>query len=239
MFPFVFAALTFINLITVLALFLAFAEKPVFEVSDGPEQDHTISFASRFEDKGKRHRSSRSRAGSQPLDRRQAYELLFQKKTVASVWRWLERLCIPLRDRRDASQEVFLEAHKSFHRYNPLLARPERWLNQIAVHMASHYHNRAVNRREVLKAEGFFEEEDAGPGMDEQIEREETRLRLLELLQRVDPKLRYVLVEHDLNHIPMREVAEQLGIKVTTAYKWRARALTALADEIHRREPEK
>jgi DNA-directed RNA polymerase specialized sigma24 family protein len=37
----------------------------------------------------------------------------------------------------------------------------------------------------------------------------------------------------------MREVAEQLGIKVNTAYKWRARALTALADEIHRMEPEK
>jgi RNA polymerase sigma-70 factor (ECF subfamily) len=75
--------------------------------------------------------------------------------------------------------------------------------------------------------------------MDEEIEQEEARLRLLELLQHVDPKLRYVLVEHDLNHIPMREVAAQLGITINTAYKWRARALTALAGEIHRMDPKK
>jgi RNA polymerase sigma-70 factor (ECF subfamily) len=153
------------------------------------------------------------------------------------VWRWLERLGIPLRDRGDASQEVFLEAHKSFYRYNPLLARPERWLNQIAVHVASHYRDRAMCGREVLTADDFFEEEDEGPGVDEEIEQEEARLRLLELLQRVDPKLRYVLVEHDLKHIPMREIAEQLGIATNTAYKWRTRAIAALADEFRHALP--
>jgi RNA polymerase sigma factor (sigma-70 family) len=231
MVPHVFAALTVVNILILFVIFLALARESFFEFATAPDQDSGLSLASRHDDKGKRRRSPR--AGRQPLDRQQAYELLFQQKTIALVWRWLERLCIPLRDRGDASQEVFLEAHKSFHKYNPLLARPERWLNQIAVHMASHYHARAVNRREVLTSEDFFEKEDAGPGMDEQLEQEEARLRLLELLQRVDPKLRYVLVEHDLNHIPMREVAKQLGIPVNTAYKWRDRAIAALADEFN------
>jgi RNA polymerase sigma-70 factor (ECF subfamily) len=106
--------------------------------------------------------------------------------------------------------------------------------------MASRYHDRAVHRREVLTtAENFFEKEDVAPGTDEELEQEEARLRLIELLQRVDPKLRHVLVAHDFDHIPMREVAKQLGISVNTAYKWRARTIAALAGEIHRMDLEK
>jgi DNA-directed RNA polymerase specialized sigma24 family protein len=70
--------------------------------------------------------------------------------------------------------------------------------------------------------------------LGEEIEREQNRRRLLELIQRVPPKLRAVLIADDLDHVPMREVARQLGIPVSTAYKWRDRGIAELAMEVCR-----
>ena len=194
---------------------------------EGPGTD-TTSYASRFDEKPKPRRRS-SRAGSIRLDKQRAHKLLFRQKTFASVWHWLERLGIPVRDRPDARQEVFLEAHKSFHSYNPLRGRPERWLNKITVHIAYHYRERAVHRREELTPDDPLDAVDPTPGPDEQFKREQARLLVLDRLQAVDAKLRGVLIAHDLDGIPMVEIAEQLRIPVSTAYKWRIRAMAELA----------
>lgn len=45
-----------------------------------------------------------------------------------------------------------------------------------------------------------------------------------------------VLIEHDLEGLPMLDVAESREIPLSTCYKWRARALGALRAEIERRE---
>ena len=175
-----------------------------------------------------------------PLDRDRAFEILFREKTFASVWHWLDRLGVPLRDRLDVSQEVFLAAHQSFHTYDPMRSRPERWLNKITVHIAAHYRDRAVHRREELTAPGLLDVVDEHPGPDEQISREEDRREVLDLIHALDLELRAVLIAHDIDGIPMQEIAAQHGIPLSTAYKWRARALVAFhaAHEQRRREEE-
>ena len=168
---------------------------------------------------------------SRPLDRERAFALLFRKKTFAAVWHWLGRLGVPVRDRGDVSQEVFLAAYASFPTYNPLRARPERWLNKIAVHVAAHYRARALHRREELTAEDRLDDAvDETPGPDEQIEGHQARLLVLELLHKIDADAGAVLIAHDIDGIPMAEIAAQRGIPLSTAYKWRTRAKARLRE---------
>jgi len=169
-------------------------------------------------------------AESERPDVAQAYRLIFRGKTIAAVWYWLERLAVPLRDRRDVLQEVFFAAFRSFPTYDPGRARPERWLNRITVNTASHYHERAQHKREVLTPEPVIEEVDPAPTAHERIEAEQDRLMLYELLDDIDPHLRSVLIAHDIDEVPMVEIAARHGLPLSTAYKWRARALEALRE---------
>lgn len=180
----------------------------------------------------------RAVARNGPLDKDRAYCLLFREKMIAAVWFWLDRLAVPIRDRRDLIQEVFLQAHRSFHTYDPMRGRPERWLNKITVHAASHYRDRAHHRREELQPEPLLDAVDSTPPAPEQIQAEQDRLLLWELLSTIEPDLRSVLVAHDIDGIPIAEIAEQRGIPLSTAYKWRARALAALRAAAHQRTEE-
>jgi RNA polymerase sigma factor (sigma-70 family) len=154
------------------------------------------------------------------------------------VWRWLERLGIPVRDRSDVRQDVFLAAHQSWSTYNPLRARPEGWLNQITVHVAAHYRSCARHRREVLISGDVDEVADGTPGASDLMADEQRRLMVLELLHTLDADLRALLIAHDLDEVPMAEVAEQFGIPLSTAYKWRARALAAFHEAAEKRRRE-
>lgn len=164
-----------------------------------------------------------------PLDRERAFTFLFRQKTFKCVWRWLRRLGVSARDRHDLRQEVFLAAHRSFHAYDPARARPERWLNRITVHVASHYHERAFHRREELTADPA-RALDRSQGPHEQVESDEEHRLLLELLYVLDVNARAVLVAHDIDGIPMVEIAQRIGIPVSTAYKRRARGMAALKE---------
>ncbi|HSN96712.1 MAG TPA: RNA polymerase sigma factor [Candidatus Nanopelagicales bacterium] len=174
-----------------------------------------------------------------PLDRERAFEILFREKTFSSVCHWLDRLGVPLRDRHDVAQDVFLAAHQGFHTYDPMRSRPERWLNKITVHIAAHYRDRAQHRREELTADLLLDHlVDEGPRADEMIQQEETRLEVLDVLQGIDIGLRSVLIAHDIDGIHMEDIAAQHGIPLSTAYKWRARALMAFAAALEKRHRE-
>jgi len=175
-------------------------------------------------------RESRRPPRQRPMDKERAWSLVFRRRTFKLVWLWLERLGVPIRDRRDVRQDVFLAAHQSWPSYDPLGARPERWLNRITLHIASRYRERALHRCEVLTSGGFEEIVDEGPGPDERFFQEERRTTLLDLLGEIDLDQRAVLVAHAIDGIPMAEVAEQRGIPLSTAYKWRVRALAALSE---------
>lgn len=189
---------------------------------------------------GPRKARSRRQGRGAPLDKARALSILFRRKTFASVWCWLERLGVPVHDRNDVQQDVFLAAHHSWHTYNPLRSRPERWLNKITVHVVAHYWDRALHRREAPSPVEIVDIVDEAPGPDDRIIGEQGRMLVLELLQALHVDLRAVLTAHEFDGISMAEFAEQRGIPLSTAYKWRARALVALheAAEERRREGE-
>lgn len=181
-----------------------------------------------------------------PLDRQRAFVRLFRGKTYDSVWNWLRRLGVPRRDRRDILQDVFLAGYQSFPSYDPLRARPERWLNRITVHVAAHYRDRAHHRREELSS-GHAPRRvaDERPNAEEQIDAAQTRSLILSRLRSLQAEEQRILIQHDIEGVPMATVAEQHGIPLSTAYKWRTRALASLralieeprAERRHQRPP--
>lgn len=178
-------------------------------------------------DAGESQRRGRRRE-IRPRGKGQAVTVLSGQKVYAALWSWLGALDVPLRDRRDVAQDVLLAAFTSLHTYDPMKSRPERWLNGIAVHVAAHYHEKAHRRREELSPEPLLDAEDPAPLACERIDAEQNRQRALAELHSLDPDLRAVLVAHDIDQVPMTEIAAKHGIPVSTAYKRRARALRAL-----------
>ncbi|WP_437971100.1 sigma-70 family RNA polymerase sigma factor [Sorangium sp. So ce260] len=166
-----------------------------------------------------------------------AAALLFRPKVFRDVRRWLERLGVPARDRDDVAGEVWLCAWRSWPTYDPEHARPERWLNRIMLHVCSHYHERASRRREVLLDEPL-DVADPAPDALHLLVAEETRLGVLDAIDRLDLHEREVLVGHDIEEIPIGELVEELEVPMSTAYKRRARALAALRELVEPWEKE-
>ena len=61
---------------------------------------------------------------------------------------------------------------------------------------------------------------------------------VLELLHHLDVDAHSILVAHDLDGVPMADLAQQRGIPLSTAYKWRARALALFHDIVAKRRRE-
>ncbi len=201
------------------------------ERNDGDEADDGPPVA--LMGRGRHPRQPGQGKGPTPLTKEHAAKLLFGRtKMFAVVWRWLARMSIPLHERDDLRQDTFANAWSSWHRYDPAKGRPEPWLNAIAFHIACRYHAAEWRKREELTPSPIDPRTpDASPDAVALLASEEDRLGVLDLLQQIDDVgLRTVLIAHDIDGIPMTEIAEQLGIPESTAYKWRVRALQAFAD---------
>lgn len=125
----------------------------------------------------------------------------------------LRRLSVPARDLEDVLHEVFLVMLKRWDDYDR--DRPIKpWLFGIAFRVASG-HRRRVYRE---LPEGPHEPEYEGEGPDEAVELSESRRLLMRALAVVPLERRAVLVMHEVDEVPMQQVAQQLEIPLFTAY---------------------
>ncbi|WP_437576864.1 sigma-70 family RNA polymerase sigma factor [Sorangium sp. So ce887] len=170
-------------------------------------------------------------------ERAAAHARLFCPAQLRAVLRWLGRLGVPRCHRTDVAGQVWLNAWESWPRFDPKRGRPERWLNAITVHVASHYHERLQHRREELV--DWIDVPDPAPDASAAMESDSIRTSAVDAVNELDPKLRFVLVAHDLEGIPMAQVAEDAGLPLSTLYKRRTRAIGALRDAIGLREARK
>ncbi|WP_437544848.1 sigma-70 family RNA polymerase sigma factor [Sorangium sp. So ce367] len=168
-------------------------------------------------------------------ERAAAHARLFCPALVRAVLSLLGRLGVPRCHRTDVAGQVWLTAWESWPRFDPKRGRPERWLNGITVHVASHYHERRKHRREELV--DLIELADPAPDAAATLESDSIRTGTIDAVNELDPKLRFVLVAHDLDGIPMAQVAEDAGLPLSTLYKRRTKAIDALRDIIGLRVP--
>jgi DNA-directed RNA polymerase specialized sigma24 family protein len=117
-----------------------------------------------------------------------------------------------------------------------------KWLFGIAWRQVSHHLGRAYGRREVpigLRSGACFEGVATLPGGDAHVEMRQRRELTLELLGAVAPWRRVVVILHDGYELPLREIAELLGINANTAGSWLSRGRGELRAAVKRLRPEK
>jgi RNA polymerase sigma-70 factor (ECF subfamily) len=127
--------------------------------------------------------------------------------------RTLRRLGVRAEDLEDEIHEVFLVLNRKWHEYDH--SRPLRpYLFGIAFRIVA-----ARRRRRAREQPGRFEEiTDHLLRPDEALEAAHARALVLRALECVPLPRRAVLVMHDIDEIPMREIAEALSLPIFTGY---------------------
>jgi RNA polymerase sigma-70 factor (ECF subfamily) len=132
------------------------------------------------------------------------------------VWNTLRYLGVQPADVQDLGQEVFLTVHR-------LLARGEvpkttrSWLFALCHNAASNYRRLARHRREV-PSDAAPDAADSSKSLEADLSSKEEWARVAAILDALDFDRRTILVSHDMDEIPMPEVAAALGVPLNTAY---------------------
>ena len=127
--------------------------------------------------------------------------------------RTLRRLGVSPEDVEDLAHEVFLVLRNTWHEYNPERALKP-YLFGIAFRVAASH--RRKHWREVPFA--TVEGQSHAPYPDEVLAANQARAIVLAALERIPLKRRAVLIMHDIDEIPVQDVAATLSIPLFTAY---------------------
>jgi RNA polymerase sigma-70 factor, ECF subfamily len=131
------------------------------------------------------------------------------------VWRSLRRLGVPPSDLPDLSHDVFVVAWKQ--RAHLDQGRSTKaWLFGVAFRVASSHRRRSWFRRR----KDWEIDTVAGSGVDpeQQAVLQAELNRLQTALEEVPLKVRGVLLLHDFDEVPLKDIATELGLKLQTAY---------------------
>jgi len=161
---------------------------------------------------------------------RQTFRQIFEDH-AAAVGRILRAMGVAEADVMDAAQEVFLVVNR---RYGEFEGRSSvsTWIRQICIRVALSSRRSRRRRREDVLAEP--PEESVAADQHSRIEGAEERRLLGWLLDSLDVGQREVIVLHDIEHLPMREVADIVGVPLQTAYSRRKSALANMRERLVR-----
>jgi RNA polymerase sigma-70 factor (ECF subfamily) len=145
------------------------------------------------------------------------------------IYRTLQRLGTSSSETEDLAQEVFLALRQCWPEYDP--GRPLRpYLFGIAFRIA------AAHRRKRTREVPFeiVEVTDPDPGPDDALQTKQARALVLAALGMIPLPRRAVLVMHDLDDVPVQDVASVLGIPRFTAYSRLRKARRELETALRR-----
>jgi RNA polymerase sigma-70 factor (ECF subfamily) len=144
-----------------------------------------------------------------------AFRALFDAE-FRYVWNTLRYLGVRPADVQDVGQEVFLTVHRKLSA-GEVPRSTRSWLFSLCYHAASNYRQLARHRREAPD-DGVPEAADSARDAEAHLAAHQESSRVAEVLDALDLDRRTVLVSHDMDEIPMPEIAEALGIPLNTAY---------------------
>lgn len=148
-----------------------------------------------------------------------------------AVWRTLQRLGVHPGSVDDATQEVFVTAWR---RWDDFEGRSSErtWLLGIAIRVASD-----TRRKQRPTEEVSPELQMSGPGPDTMAASKEVSQRVEQLLGKLEPERREVLLLVDLEGYSVPEVATATGVNLNTLYT-RLRAARQQFEDLVKREAE-
>lgn len=142
------------------------------------------------------------------------FQALFSAE-LGWMWTTLRRLGVRPADLEDVTHDVFLTVYRKLDVYDP--DRPVRpWLFAFAYRAACDYRRLARHREE--PTDDMPEREAVAARGDDILEQKEESALIHAALARIDLDRRAVLVAHEIDGTPMKDVAAALGIPLNTAY---------------------
>ena len=145
------------------------------------------------------------------------------------LFRTLQRLGAPPREVEDLAQEVFLVLYRNW----PTLdtTRPLRpYLFGVAFRIVSAHRRRRANEAPHESSEI----EDHAPGAEAMMQSKEATALLLAALDRIPLARRAVLIMHDIDDVPVADIAQKLSVTRFGAYARLRKARKELAAAIRR-----
>ena len=171
--------------------------------------------------------------GEHAIARSTETEAFFERLMEAHcsyVWTSLRRLGVAPSDCEDLMQEVFCRVHRALPSLDPTrTVRP--WLFGFAMRVASEHRRLARHKREVMTETDVA---DTGPSADEAMASAQRRQVVAQALDALDADKRAVLILHDLDEVPVPEIARALDIAEGTAYSRLRAAHTQFAAAVRR-----
>jgi RNA polymerase sigma factor (sigma-70 family) len=148
------------------------------------------------------------------------------------VHRTLLKVGVRRRDSEDLAQDVFLVMWRRWADFDD--DRPLRpWLTGIALKVAAD-HQRKRSTSETPQER--IELQDVRPHADDQLASESSRQLVMRALAQVPPKHRALLVMHELDDVPVDQLAKTLGVPKHTIYSRLRRARVLFARVVRRLE---
>ncbi|WP_437644697.1 sigma-70 family RNA polymerase sigma factor [Sorangium sp. So ce362] len=130
---------------------------------------------------------------------------------------------VPARNADDVAQEALLRGLEADKRLDPGGA-PAPYRVTIAINQARNHVRDARRRGEVLTSFEECEIRDEYPTPEELLRRRQREKFTRELIDQLDPKYRDLVVKHDLQEVPLAEIAAEQGLPLDTVRTrhWRA-----------------
>ena len=128
------------------------------------------------------------------------------------LYRTAVRLVRDRTEAQDLVQQVYMQAWKAFHRFEPG-TNCRAWLFKILINEVRHYRRRWFNTKTVPEGEQSLEETLAfEPSVPEHLQDED----VLAALDEVPREFREVILLADVQEFSYKEIAEMLGVPVGT-----------------------
>jgi RNA polymerase sigma-70 factor (ECF subfamily) len=133
------------------------------------------------------------------------------------VCRTLRRLGVQPADIEDTAHEVYLVLSRRWDEYDQTRSL-RTWLFPIVFGVASSQRRRYWREFSHANPDAELEVEDPAPHPERAVHLRQMRALVVSALDRVPIKRRAILVMHDIDQVPMREIALTLEINMFTAY---------------------
>ncbi|WP_437708344.1 sigma-70 family RNA polymerase sigma factor [Sorangium sp. So ce448] len=148
--------------------------------------------------------------------------------------RLARRSGVPARDAEDVAQEALLRGVEADQRLDLGEGRTA-YGATIVLNQARNHVRNARRRGEVLTSFDDHELQAECPTPEEMFRAQQREALLRELIDQVDPKYRDVLIKHEIEEVPLVEIASELGLKPKTVRTHHLRALEDLYAAVERR----
>ncbi len=168
-----------------------------------------------------------------------AFRTLYQG-TIGTIAFWLYRLKVPDRDWDDAIQEVYLEAWRVWNTYDSGRGTHKQWLRGIVVNVASRCRERRrlTREREEPLVDGF-DVASASPNGGDYMEMTDRARFTVQFFEAIDTLPLVIMIAHDMDDEPMKEIANRHNISLSEAYKLRNQARQVFTEGYNREQEQR